>query len=396
MGVHRDRIVSLRKMRGAVVAFVTVVSSYCLYYCTHIIKMNISNGNENASAMLDELDATETESNDPFVMFDSMGPSLVTSHIPTPTLAFPIIPVRGSPTAQALQRLTYAKTEFYNSRVRFHAILRAPKPGSRHRMPLLGPQTYLTHNCWVAFHKYVKQFSGWKLSRRVAPNRCVANNKRKLYCIDAVYTHYKPQPLAVAVATPADSGSNNHIWNAASSTGNLQGEQPAVTTAASTATATATATLSGVLVDSTNVATCINTAERKPPAQTMTTVTPDAPPVAPTAAAAVAISSTAGMNTNQSPTPTATANGTTTTTTGHVLRYGDLVTFPLLHITPPTTLKAIVVQVYPADDDCAGKDKDEDKDEEDAQLVTVSTGPGERFTVPIHHLILIQPIAPMP
>jgi cytoskeletal protein RodZ len=227
----------------------------------------------------------------------------------------------------------------------------------------------------------------------VVPNRCVANNKRKLYCIDAVYTHYKPQPL---VATPASSGGKNHIWSVASA-GNFQGEQPAVATAASTATATAT--LSGVLVDSTNVATCINTAERKLPAQTMTTVTPDAPPIAPTAAAAVAISSTAGMNTNQSPTPTATANGTTTTTTGHVLRYGDLVTFPLLHITPPTTLKAIVVQVYPADpadDDCAGKDKDEDKDEEDAQLVTVSTGPGERFTVPIHHLILIQPIAPMP
>jgi hypothetical protein len=376
-------------MRGAVAATVaasTVVVSIVIAYnhCTHIIKMNVSNDNENASAMLDELDATEIENNDPFVMFDSMGPSLVTSHIPTPTLALalPIIPVRGSPTAQA-------KTEFHNSRVRFHAILRAPKPGSRHRMPLLGPQTHLTHNCWVAFHKYVKMFTGWKLSRRVVPNRCVANNKRKLYCIDAVYTHYKPQPL---VATPASSGGKNHIWSVASA-GNFQGEQPAVATAASTARATATATMDGVLVDSTNFAPNINTVERKLPAQTMTVVTPDAPPVAPTAAAAVAISSTAGMNTNQSPTPTA----TDTTTTGHVFRYGDLVTFPLLHITPPTTLKAIVVQVHPANDDCAGKDKDEDGDGngKDTQLVTVSTGPGERFTVPIHHLVLIQPIASM-
>jgi hypothetical protein len=342
--------------------------------------MNV-NDNENASAMLDELDATETENNDPFVMFDSMGLTLVSSHVPTPTLA-PL--VRGSPTPQALQRLAYAKTEFHNSRVRFHAILRAPMPGSRHCMPLLGPQTNLTYNCWIAFRKYVKLHAGWKLSRRVAHDQCIAaNNKRKLYCIDAVYTHGRAQPLAaVAVVAPlAGSGSDNHIWNVVSSTGNLQHERPAVGTA-SNAVSTATATMDDVLVDSTNVATSINATEQKPPAQTIPTVTPSAPPVA--ATAVVAITSTSGMNANQSP--------TSTTTTSHVFRYGDLVTFPLVDITPPTTLKAIVVQVHPVNGDCAGKGKDEDA----TQLVTVSTGPGKRFTVPIHRLVLIRPITSAP
>lgn len=53
--------------------------------------MNI-NGNENAPAMLDEIDATENENNDPLVMFESMGPSLVPSHITTPTPAFLELP----------------------------------------------------------------------------------------------------------------------------------------------------------------------------------------------------------------------------------------------------------------------------------------------------------------
>jgi hypothetical protein len=92
------------------------------------------------------------------------------------------------------------------------------------------------------------------------------------------------------------------------------------------------------------------------------------------------------MDAKQSPTPTpAPDTNTINTTTGHVFRYGDLVTFPIDHLTRQATV-AIVVQVHPVNDEC-GQDKDKDID---TQLVTLSTGPGKRFVVPIHDLVLIR------
>jgi hypothetical protein len=144
-------------------------------------------------------------------------------------------------------------------------------------------------------HKYVQLHAGWKIRRCEATHQCfVTNNKRKLCFVDAVYTHYQAQPLAAAVTTLAGSGSINHIRNFAS-TGNLQREEPAVAAAATAiSTTAATATMDRTLVDSTNVATGINTAEHKPPAQPMPSVVPGALPA--TAEVAVATTTTAGMN----------------------------------------------------------------------------------------------------
>jgi hypothetical protein len=345
------------------------------------------NSNDNASAsisnMLDELDATGNENCDPFFMLDSMGPlrPIISSHnLP--------IPVRGNASDQALARLADAQSEFHNTRIRFHTVVRAPKPGSRHHMPLLGPQTHLTYNCWIAFDKYVRLYAGWKVRRRScdeAKNQGVAK-KRAQYYIDAVYTYFPAQqPLTkapVATATLVGISSNDHIRYVA---------------AASTTTispATATPTMDGALVDTTNVVSSIKTAEHKPPVKTMPAVATGARPTV-TAAIAVAATSTAGMNANQSPTPTAAPDGTTTIITpSHVFQYGDLVSFPVDHLTTPTTLKAIVLRVHPVNehDDC-GKEEDED---EDTQQVTVSTGPGERFIVPIDQLVLIRPLSITP
>ena len=201
------------------------------------------NNDDNASAsisnVLDELDATGNENTDPFFMLDSMGPAgpIISSHMymnmstTVGTHELPI-PVRGSASLLALARLAYAQTEFHNTRHRFHAVVRGPKPGSRHPMPLLGPQTHLTYNCWIAFYKYVQLYDGWKVRRRACDeeaNKQGVAKKRTQYCIDAVYT-YSPaqQPLVVAplasaiLAGSGDSGSNSHIENvAAASTGNL-------------------------------------------------------------------------------------------------------------------------------------------------------------------------------
>lgn len=321
-----------------------------------------SDDNDNASAsisnMLDELDATENENNDPFVMLDSMEEGqIISSHMHT------TIPVRGRASPRALARLAYAQTEFHNTRVRFHAVVPAPKPGTKHYMPLLGTQTHLTNVCWSVFHKYVKLHAGWKLRRRSCgeENQEGFAKKRVSYCIDAVYM----APKALVAVTVA------------------------------TATATAIATMDGALVDSTNVATSIKTVEHKPPAQTMPTMATSAPPDD-VAAVSVATTALASVNATQSPTPAA-VDGTITTT-GHVFRYGDLVAFPTDHLTTSTTLKAIVVQVHPVsehDNYSKSENKDKDKDE-DMQQVTVSTGPGERFTLPIHQLVLIQPLLVKP
>jgi hypothetical protein len=344
------------------------------------------NNNDNASAsisnMLDELDATENENTDPlFMMLDSMGSAgpILSSHMNMnmnmhTTVATPRglpIPVRGTSSQLALARLAYAQTEFHNTRIRFHAAVskRAPKSGSRHCMPLTGPQTHLTYHCWIALHKYVQLYAGWKVRRRSCDDEANPGvaNKRTQYCIDAVYT-YPPAQQPLAAVSDAT---------------------------AVTAISPATAATDGTFVDSTNVAASVKTAERKPFAQTIPSVATGAPLVA---AAAVAASTTAGMSANQSLAPTATDCTTTTTTitTDHVFRYGDLVSFPVDHLTTPTTRKAIVVRVHPVNehDDC-GEDKDEE-DEEDTQQVTVSTEPGERFIVPIHQLVLIQPLSIAP
>jgi hypothetical protein len=383
--------------------------------------MNMMNNNDNASTpisnLLDELDATETENCDPlYMMMDSMGPDpLISSHtgmcITVGTREQLSIPVRGAASSQALARLAYAQTEFHNTRIRFHAVMRAPKPGSRHHMPLLGPETHLTYVCWIAFHKYVQLHPGWKVRRRSCDdeNHQGVANKRKQYCIDAVYTYSPAQkPVAavgIATATLAGSGSgsNNHIKNVtAASTDNLRpaGVASAATTISPTiTTATVTATMDGVLMDSTNVASRIKAAEHKPPIKAMPTMATSAPPAAAAAATAgVATVTHAGMKSNQSPTPT-TVNSTNTAMTSHLFRYGDLVSFPVDHLTTPTTLKAIVVRVHPVSehDDYCGKDENKNKDkDENTQQVTVSTGSGERFIVPIHQLVLIQPLSSTP
>jgi hypothetical protein len=116
----------------------------------------------------------------------------------------------------------------------------------------------------------------------------------------------------------------------------------------------------------------------------MLTVATGAPTPAAVAAGAgaVAITTTAGMYANQSQTPIQVAAGgtTTTVTTGHVFRYGDLVTFPIDDLTPPNTLLAIVVEVHPVNGDY------------DHNKVTVSTASLQRVIVSIRDLALIQPV----
>jgi hypothetical protein len=342
----------------------------------------------------------------------------------------------------------------------------------------------LTYHCWIAFHKYVQRYAGWKVRRRrscgggddQAQHPAGVAKKRAQYCIDAVYTYssvqqqqqqQQQQPL-VEAAAPADvasaasaaitataslagtgSNSNSNSYShsrnvtaastgnlqppgdvtivfpataaaaAAASTGNLQpaGDVTTISPATAAAAAAATTTVDDTLVNSSNVATGIKTDKHKPPARTMPTVATAAPPIA----AVAATITTEGMTANQSMTPTAAPDGvttittttiTTTVTTGHVFRYGDLVSFPVdrhqltmptHHCAMPTTRKAIVVRVHPVnehdasgEDDDREEDKEEDKERENTQQVTVSTGPGERFIVPIHQLVLIQPLSITP
>jgi hypothetical protein len=331
------------------------------------------------------------------------------------------------PSAAALYRMAHAKIRFQHVLERAKAHIRRMRGRvgfEKYHIPLLGPQEqhHLVHSCWMDFQKYVKQHAGWKLRRREAcpEEKLVANQgkviTRKRFVIEAVYTPcaFQQQPMLPAVvANHAGSNSNSNV----ASTESLQSEQ--FTTAAAAA-ATTTATISGsLLMESTNVqplrdvpaaatSTSTNAVSSKPPARTTMlprTTSSVHPRRVPHPGAHMypspIVYPSPSVYPSQLPTTTARySNSITTTPTDSFLQYGDLVTFPVLNITPPTTLlKAIVLQVHPLsnhDNHDHDVENDNNNSNNNTQLVTVSTGPGERFTVPLYQLVLIQARPPTP